>query len=364
MIYIIILTYNGLPYLPKLFASLAVLDYSKYKILVLDSGSLDGSVMFLEKLKEQGQIELIKFKKNPGFCVGNNLGMQYALNNGAQNVVLLNQDTEVEPNFLAELVRVAESDEKIGVVQSLLIYNDKKTINSLGNQIHFLGYGWCEGNYEKNQNSMKAPLSSRNSAGWLSDDNHKTQGIKEITYASGAAVLYKAEMLQKIGLFDENYFAYNEDMDLCIRARMAGYKTVLAPQSIVYHDYHFPTSKNKKRYFWMEKNRLYFIFKFYHFKTLFLIWPMMLAMDLGQFINALRKGYFMQYLWSRWWFLFHLKKILKARREIQQARRIGDKELLKNFASEIKYQPVNNFLLDQIGNPVMKWYWKLIKKII
>lgn len=349
MVYIIILVWNGKKYLPKLFESLEVLSYSKekYKILVLDSASTDGGLEFLERLEKEGKIELMKLQKNLGFCGGNNIGMKYALNNGAKHIVLLNQDTFVEPDFLQELLAAAESEEKIGVAQALLLYNDGKTINSLGNQNHILGYGWCEGNYEKIQNSI-----------------NKTQEVKEITYASGAAVLYKAEMLKEIGLFDENYFSYNEDADICHRARMVGYKTILAPKAVVYHDYHFPTDKNKKRYFWMEKNRLYMVWKFYKLKTLLFLLPLFLVMSLGQFINAAHKGYLKEFFGARLWFIPNFFKVRRARREVQKTRQISDREFMKNFAAEIKYQPVSNFLLDKIGNPIMRVYWNIIRKII
>ena len=171
-------------------------------------------------------------------------------------------------------------------------------------------------------------------------------------------------MLKKIGLFDENIFSYHEDSDLCLRAKLAGYKLVLAKDSMVYHDYSFPTKKNKKRYFWMEKNRLYIILKFYKLKTLLLILPVMLFMDVGQIIFALKKGYVFEWLKSRFWFLINFNKLYRARREVQKNRQIGDRELTKNFASEIKYQELKNPLLEKIANPVMKFYWQIIKKFI
>ena len=343
MVYIVILTWNGIKYLPKLFTSLGnlVFDENKLKIVVIDSGSTDGSREYLEDLDN---IHLIKLDKNIGFVKGNNLGMQYALDNKAEYVVLLNQDIEVKEDFLDYLVNTAESDKKIGIVQPLMIYyENKEEINSKGNLLHYLGYGYCEGNHEKVTN------------------NEQT---KEIEYASAAAVIYKAEMLKEIGLFDENIFAYHEDSEICLRAKLRGYKIYLEPKSIVYHDYSFPTGKNKERYFWMEKNRLYIILKFYKLKTIFLILPMIWFMDLGQIYFAITKRYFYQWLRSRFWFVFNLNSFLKARRDIQKNRQISDKELTKNFTSEILYQEVSNPLLDKIANPIMKVYWKVVKKFV
>jgi len=332
--------------LPSLFKSLKNLNYpqDKFKILVVDSGSTDGSLEYIER----NQIKTIKLKTNLGFAAGNNIGMQYAIDHGAKYIVLLNQDTYVEPGFLTELVKVAKSSKRIGIVQSLILYyKNKDEINSWGNELHFLGYGWSGGNHEQINNQQIA-----------------TSAVKEINYASGAAVLYKVELLKKIGLFDENYFSYHEDSDICLRARLVGYKTVLAPKSIVYHDYEFPTTKNKNRYFYMEKNRLYLIFKFYRLKTLILLWPIMKMMGCGQLIFSFKNGYFWQFIKCRLWFILNFKKFLRARRKIQKTRQIGDKELMKDFVAKIRYQEVHNFLLDKIANPIMKIYWKTIKRFI
>lgn len=345
MTYIIILTWNGKQYLSNLFNSLAALNFpqNKLKIIVVDSASTDGTLTYLENLANQNKIHLIRLRKNLGFTVGNNLGIQYALDNYAEYIVLLNQDTIVEPDFLLQLIHSANADRQIGIVQSLLLYaNNKRQINSAGNALHYLGYGFCQGNYQDLAN-YELPATD-----------------VEIIYASAAAVLYKASLLRKVGLFDKNYFSSNEDADLCLRAKFQGYTTVLNPNSIVYHDYRFPTTKSPRRYFWMERNRLYFILKFYKIKTLVLILPMLLSMDLGQFIFSFKNGYLWQFIKSRLWFLCHPFKVLSARRDVQNTRLINDKELMQNFASEIKYQPIDNWLLTKVGNPVMKCWWKII----
>lgn len=349
MVYIIILIWNGSKYLSKLFQSLQNLNYpqEKIKIIALDSNSSDNSIELLENLNLDN-LKIFKLNENFGFAKGNNIGIKYALENQADYVILLNQDTYVEPDFLIELIKVAESAKNIGVVQPLILhYHKTEEINSLGNQLHYLGYGWCEANHKLVKNI-----------------NLDLENNKEITYASGAAVLYKKELLDKIGLFDEIYFSYHEDSDICLRAKLAGYKIVLSPQAICYHDYHFPTVKNNQRYFWMEKNRLYLILKFYQKKTLLLILPMLLTMDGGHFLASIKNRYFWQFIKAKIWFLLQYKHLLAERKKIQAQRIIGDRELLKNFSPEIKYQETDNLLLNKIGNPLMKFYWQIIRKII
>ncbi len=349
MTFIVILTWNGLDYIKKLLASLdqSFLNKDNCRIVVVDSGSTDGTAEYLESLPKE-KIHLIKLTVNLGFTGGNNVGMSYALANQAKYLVLLNQDTLVEPETINKLIKVAETKTEIGIVQPLICYyQNKNEINSWGNELHYLGYGWTGGNHVQLAEIKEWDLKRR-----------------EITYASAAAVLYKAEMLRKIGLFDENYFAYHEDTDICLRARLIGYQTILEPESIVYHDYYFPTRKNKERYFWLEKNRLYLILKFYQLKTLLLIAPMLCLMACGQLFYAFKNGYLREFFRVRLWLFFHWRKIKDARAKVQSTRLISDREFLEKVAAEIEFQDVNNILLKKVINPIMKFYWSIIKRLI
>lgn len=349
MIYIIILTWNGSKYLSKLFNSLQNLNYDQKKIkyIIIDSGSTDGTIKFLENLNWPN-LQFVKLEKNIGFTSGNNIGLRSALENNAAYVVLLNQDTYVEPDFLIELIKTAESEKNIGIVQSLILYYDQpKEIASTGNQLNYLGFGWCALNHHPLA-SYQLPVTS----------------YPNIVFASGAAVLYKGELLNKIGIFDENYFSYYEDTDICLRAQLQHYQTVLAPHAICYHDNRNPVSKNKIRYFWLERNRLYLLLKFYSLKTLILILPTFLGLELFKLIISLKKHYFWQFLKARLWFIFNFKKWFLARGEIQRNRKVGDRELTKDFVSEIIYQDTKNSLLNKIGNPIIKFYWQIIKQFI
>jgi GT2 family glycosyltransferase len=346
---IIILSWNSKKYLNTFFESLSKITYPRenIKFFIADSGSTDGTVDFIKSLG-WSNIDFTRLDKNYGFTGGNNILMQKALDENFDDLVLLNVDTHVEPNFLDDLLKKANSRKSIGIVQSLLLhYEDPTKIQSVGNQLHYLGYGWSGGNWLKKENTDIEKLSK-----------------DLMVYASGAAVLYKADMLREIGLFDNNYFSYHEDSDISLRAQLTGWQVVLAPESIVYHAYDFPTDKNKIRYFWNEKNRLYLVKKIYTKKTLFLISPMMFFMGCGQLIFSLKNGFFKEWLRSRTWILSNSKKLRQARKDVQKTRKITDRELFKNITSVIEYQSVSNPLLEKIANPIMKRYWQIIKKLI
>jgi len=165
MIYIIILTWNGKKYLAKLMNSLADLNFpkEKLKIVVVDSASTDGTVEYLENLMKDSSdslvARLIKLEKNLGFAGGNNIGMKYALDKGAEYIALLNQDIVAESDFIDELVKAADSDKQVGVAQPLILYyQNKQEINSWGNELHYLGYGFSGGN--RLVSSLRKHLSS------------------------------------------------------------------------------------------------------------------------------------------------------------------------------------------------------------
>src|SRR3989344_5635815 len=241
---IIIVCYNGREYLPDCLTSLQAVDYPKerYSIIVVDNASSDHSVEYLRE--HWTNVAVTVLPKNTGFAGANNIGLRQAMEQGYDYAFLLNQDTVVTPGFLREAVAVAEADLTIGAVQSKLLRFGTNEINSWGNVIHFLGFGYAGGNREPDQ-----PIS-----------------VQEIAYPSGAAVLLRCSALKTVGILDDAFFMYHEDLDLGWRLWLAGYRCLLAPASVVYHKYEF--SRSMQKYFWMERNRYLVILTHYRLATL------------------------------------------------------------------------------------------------
>jgi len=352
-IYIILVSWNSAPDLPALFSSLSDLvriDYDLNFVLV-DNGSQDNSVTLIQGwLKDKPHIKFFQNQTNLGFSFGHNQGIKYAIEHGADYVTLLNCDTKVEPDFLVQALRTFQTDQSIGVVQSLLLYfNRPDYVQSYGNALHYLGFGFSIGDSE----SIKR------------FNRHK---IKVVDYSSFSAVTIKKEVFEKIGFLDATYVSYHEDTDYCLRARLVGYKIVLQPQSVVYHNYTFPVGKNrdknKLRYFWMEKNRFLILLKFYKLSTLLLIAPAFLFMEAGQILFSCLNGFFFTRLKVYCWLFKNFGLVCTLRKEVQNSRLFGDKYLLQNMTGVIEFQSVNNPLLRTIGNPVLNLYFKIIKKIV
>ena len=343
---IIIVLFNSKQYLDDCFFSLKNINYPKefYEILVVDNASTDDSVAYLKK--EFPDLEIIENKENSGFAKGNNIGMKSALEKGFDYIYLLNADTEVTPDFLSKAVGQAESDEKIGSVQSrMMLWNNKELVNSIGNEIHYLGFGFCRGYKEK-----------------FDQNNYK----KEIAYASGAGVLLKTKVLKKTGLFEDDFFMYHEDLDLGWKNMLCGYKNILAKDSIIFHKYSF--SKSIKKYYFMERNRFLVLFQNYKLLTLLVIFPPLLIMELGLFCFSLKTGFWREKLKVYKYFLSlkNWSKIKEKRKFIKSIRQVKDKDILKLFTGRISYQEeeMQSFVLEKIANPVFNACFWLIKKII
>ncbi len=336
---IIIVNYNGKEYLPDCLGSLSDLDYpaDSYKIFFVDNNSTDNSVNYVKN--NFPEVEIIENQENLGFAQGNNLAMKKALAQDFDYISLINQDTISEPDFLKRLLAVAEKEEKIAAVQPrLMLYPEKDKVNSLGNSIHFLGFGFSSGGYQEFKGELEP---------------------KEITYASGAAVLIKSQILKEIGLFDPDFFMYHEDLDLGWRMRMAGYKIMLAPDAVVYHKYEF--SKSIKKYYYMERNRFICILENYKWPTIALITPACLLMELGLFIFLIKSGFWKEKLkvYAYFFKLKNWRKIFKHRKEKKEYRKVKDKEIVKIFTGKIKFQEIDNWLLKKIANPIFNFYWRL-----
>jgi GT2 family glycosyltransferase len=343
---IVIVTYNGRTDLPECLESVFYQNYPKdlFKVVIIDNNSSDSTVGYLKE--EYPQVKLIENKKNVGFAEANNQGYFLAQKDKADYLVLLNQDTIAETNWLLRMVSIAEKDDRVGIVQpKLLLHPEKDLINSYGNSIHYLGFAFCNHYREKDTIGKTEPF--------------------ELPYASGAAPLIRMSSLKKIEyLFDDRFFMYHEDVDLGWRMRLAGYKVLFDPLSTVYHKYSY--SKAKYKFYHMEKNRWAVIFQNYRVLTLILLAPMLLAMELGQVLYSIKNGWFVEKMKGWGWVIGHIPSILSRRVDVQFKIRnkVSDREIMRLFVGSIKFQELKYPLLTYVVNPLMEAYFWVVKKII
>jgi hypothetical protein len=333
-------------YLPECIASLRVQSYPKdsFKVFIVDNATSPETAEYLRATAPEA--EIILEEKNTGFALGNNLAMERALAANYDYIVLFNMDTIADPDWLRELVSTAEADKDAGAVQSLIrLHPETDKINSLGNQLHFLGFGFCEG-YGEKISDLKSPIS------------------RKFFYASGASVLYPAKVLREVGLFDPEFFMYHEDTDLSWRIGQAGYKIVLAEKSVMYHKYQF--SRSILQFYYMERNRLIMLFENFRLGTLVLIFFPFLFMELGMLGFAALRGMFITKVKAYGYFLYwkNWRRMIKNKRAKAKLRKVSDRKLSRLIVGKLEFQEIANPILRYIVNPVFNLYWRVVRNLI
>lgn len=251
---IVVLNYKGMENTLECLESLRRLNKQKLNVelIVVENGSEDGSAEALSKIKD---IQLITSDKNLGFSGGMNLGISFALNRQADYVILLNNDTYVDPNFALNLVNAAKGAQivcpKIYFAPGCEFYKSRYKKNDLGKVI------WYAGGQIDWQNIIGIHFGV--------DEVDKDQFKKrEITFATGCCMLINTEVFNKIGVLDEKYFLYLEDMDFSYRAKKAGFKILFDPKAFIWHKNAASAggSGSRLQEYYITRNRLLFAFRY------------------------------------------------------------------------------------------------------
>ncbi len=235
---IIVLNWNGWEDTIGCLESLLQINYPRFDVIIVDNASEDGSV---EKIRDHINsfdenfinITFIENQINYGFAEGNNIGIKFAIKSNHPNyILLLNNDTTVDKNFLHEIVKVAEENLTIGSVQALLLKPGGKIIDSMGQELTT----W-----------------SARDIGMGTDYSNLNENI-EIFGACAAAALYRTDVLEDVGFFDKDFFAIYEDVDLSWKIRLAGFKSILAVNSHVYHKRNISKNVSEINLGWMKND--------------------------------------------------------------------------------------------------------------
>lgn len=207
---VVIPNYNGMKWVDGCMESLKKQNFKEFDIIVVDNASADGSAEYIEK--EYPEALMIKNKKNYGFSRAVNIGIKRAK---AEYVILLNNDTEADPDYVGKLYEAIDRDENIFSCSSKMInYNNKSVMDDAGDLYTAVGFSVRVGADEPIEKHCKR---------------------KEVFTACAGAAIYRKEVFDKIGFFDVRHFAYLEDIDVGYRARIEGYKNIYCPEAIVYH---------------------------------------------------------------------------------------------------------------------------------
>ena len=235
---VIIPNFNGIAFLDSVLASLEGQTLSNFEVILVDNGSTDGSCSFVTA--NYPWVHLIELSENFGFCGAVNAGIRAAK---APYVLLLNNDTEVKEDFVEEmLAAVRRHKNAFSCGARMVQYHDRDRLDDVGNYYCALGWSFARGRGK---------------------DIHAYETEDKIFSACAGAAIYRKKILEKIGYFDEEHFAYLEDTDIGYRARIYGYENWYAPKAIVYH-VGSGTSGSRYNQFktrYSSRNNIYLIYK-------------------------------------------------------------------------------------------------------
>ncbi|HPA07588.1 MAG TPA: glycosyltransferase family 2 protein [Methanoregulaceae archaeon] len=364
LVAIVILNWNGWQDTIECLESVFQMKYPNYAVILVDNGSKDNSLQkiraycagdiwvessffeydsinkpinIIESSKEESEgrkigkdgiekshldkkIVLIKNEQNFGFAEGNNIGINYALKTlNPDFILLLNNDTVVDPNFLSILVESIQNDERIALIQPKIMNYSTKKIDNTGIMCDIFGATKARGEYEEDIGHF---------------DQLKTTGF---FYASGACVLISKAFIQEKNcreFFDKHLFAYHDDVDLAWEARLLGFRVVFCSRSICYHK----GSKtagffNPNKYFLVVKNRNRVLIKNYTLKNLLWILPLTILFEITHSMADAffqrNYHYFLAFCRAILWDIKNIKNTLEYRKNIQMKRKVRDQEIMR-----------------------------------
>jgi GT2 family glycosyltransferase len=345
LVSILIVTHNSAEYIEACLNSIAKVTYKPIELIVVDNNSTDATNSLVKNNIQALSFETnhIRQKNNRGYAEGNNIAAKHA---DGKYFFILNPDSVVSPHFLQPLVKKAETDSRISAVQPAVYLSiTPQKLNLTGKETHFLGFDWIRDFEQKNKRR----------SGYL----HSW---------SGSGVLLRKNIFDELNGFDDKYFMYYEDTDLSWRMRLVGHKLWFETNSIIYHDYKYTPHESyqplKRKLFYIERNRLLTIFKNYSFKTLLLIFPMLVLIELLMVIFAVIQGWGLVKIRSyvELWKLRH--HIVGQRKEIQTTRNISDKRIVEVFLPKLMFKEFQHPVVRYALNPMMYLYWQIIKPII
>lgn len=254
-VFVVILNYKVADLVERLIKILQSSSYKNLQVVVVDNNSNDQLGEIIQKYKD---IHFIQNDDNLGYAGGNNVGIKFSLEKGADLVLILNPDITLRTDTISNLVRELVA----------------KNADVAGPKIYFKGSSkiWFAGGILDKKNALGVHR------GVDEEDRGQYNKAEEVDFITGAAILIKREVFEKIGYFDENYFLYLEDLDFCLRAKKSGFRVLYAPVALAFHENAKSTGLGSSlQDYYISRNRMLFAFRYLNFRTRFALFRYMLS---------------------------------------------------------------------------------------
>lgn len=329
----VVLAWQAEPWLERSVEAVMASEGVDVDVVLVDNGCTDGAV---DRIDGRPGVTVLRPGTNLGFAGGCNAGAAVAT---GDYLALVNGDAVVDPGALAALAATASGSEVGIATGSIRLSEDPGLLNSAGNDIHFLGFSWS--------GRFREPAGDH-------DERRPVLG------ASGAGCVLRREVWEALGGFDDRYFAYHEDAELSLRCWQRGLRVVYDPRAVVVHRYEF--SRNPRKFYLVERNRLLVLLTLWEARTLALLAPVLVALEIATLGLAAAGGWWREKL-AGWGWLVRNRGWVRARRsQLQRERTVPDRDLAHLFAARI--DPAN-FPLPSWLRPLdtlLAGYWALVRR--
>lgn len=332
-----VVNFNGMKHLEDCLRSLVSQTYPNLEVLVSDDCSTDGSVEFIKS--NYPSVRIVQNPRNSGFVATANRAMKSA---SADWVILLNNDIECEPDFVERLMKAALRSPDYGIfAPKMRLFYARSVLNSVGNCMCRTGYGADRGIGEADEGQYDEPC--------------------EVLGACGGAMLAKRAVLEAVDYMDPAFYFLFDDIDLCWRAWLLGFKILTVPDAVVYHKYGgFYGKVSTLKYFLSARNRLRSFLKHYEWKTVRSVLRELVKEDMAQIAGMRkfrvegRRGVMWAIAKSYLWNVLHLPGTLLKRWRIQRARVVSDEEMKRLIFQGPGHNPVIVPSYDIVDLPLFK----------
>jgi GT2 family glycosyltransferase len=325
-----IVSYNNRSDIRQCIASVQAQNIS-CEIVVVDNASHDETKSIVSSFES---VHLISNSYNRGFAKATNTGTRYLLQQNCTHILWLNPDAVLENGALEKLVAGMERH-NCAITQPTILCADRQTVNTIGNEMMYLGMAYCKDFGSKNLPTADA----------------------EIFFPSGACMLINADLFTSIGMLDETFFLYNEDTDFAWRALKTGQRCYLVADAKCYHRYSLKLTG--KKMYWLESNRLTMLAKNYSLATLILLLPMGILFELSITVHSILNGYLHWKLLAYLRFLKQFPNIISGRQKGSRLQKT-DRELVRLFSPEIEFNQLLSPAVRGVLNPLLRSYYHLV----
>jgi GT2 family glycosyltransferase len=300
----LILSYNGKALLDTAVPSVLAQTYPNVAVTVIDNGSTDDTEAYVRR--RWPEVEVLRLEHNVGVAAALNRGIERA---SGELVALLNNDIELEPQWLEGLVAALEQHPEAATASGkMLRFNQRDVIDAAGDAMRWSGAGFNRGSGESDQGQYDR--------------------AEEVFSACAGAALYRRAALHEVGPFDEDFFAYLEDVDWGLRAQLRGFTSRYVPDALAYHMRGATTGSAQKRYrVPQRRNQIWLVVKNYPLAALARHAHAIVLLNLGNAVQDLREGAFSATVEGWWQALIGLPRMLRKRRAIQRRRRVDVERL-------------------------------------